>query len=66
MAARIGNVLYWIGCIAALLLVAVGAILWGTDGHTKLENIGMLLFPGIIALIAWGIGKACRYILTDN
>jgi len=36
------------------MISAMGAILWLTGGHAKPDNIGMLLFPGIIGLIAWG------------
>src|SRR5262245_42060887 len=28
MADRLGNILYWIGCIVAVLLFAVGAFVW--------------------------------------
>jgi hypothetical protein len=63
MAARIGNVLYWLGCIvAALILIADVAIYFG-EGRAHSDGVVFVVFL-IAAIISWGIGRAARYILA--
>jgi hypothetical protein len=62
MLARLGDVLYWTGCLlAALLLVAAGA-------YYKVEDIktAELIFLIGFAVIVWLIGRACRYVLAER
>jgi len=66
MAVRLGNVLYWAGLIAAILLLLVGVILvW--DGLLAAPWAGKQVFVGsiliVIAPVSYGIGWAARYIL---
>jgi len=70
MVARLGYVLYWIGCgFAALFilgtLLAVGMLIAGysTDPLSTVAGGG---FCAIAALLCWGIGKALRYVLAGN
>ena len=39
MAVRLGNVLYWIGCICAGLIFAAGAGVWYTEGHARSDGV---------------------------
>jgi hypothetical protein len=60
MLARLGDVIYWLGCIVAAAILALGIFdYWFGPG-------------GLVALISWAalaagpwlIGEAIRYILT--
>ncbi len=63
MAERIGNVLYWLGCIAAALTVLMGLGIYFADGM-KNDNLILTGFFFILAVILWVIGRACLYILS--
>lgn len=63
MAARLGNVLYWIGCGAAVLfLVFAVVLLVGANADDKLVA-GLPLIAGVLA---WLAGRAARYVLGGN
>lgn len=58
---RLGQVIYWAGCIMAALSIgtlAYGIINWGIPGETEL-----VIFIGFAAFV-WGIGRAVRYVLA--
>ncbi len=60
MAARLGNVLYWIGCgIAVLSLIFAATLLVGAHRDDKLIA-GLPLIAGVLA---WLAGRAARYVL---
>jgi hypothetical protein len=62
MTERLGNALYWAGCIISglfLLAAAAGAVFG--HGHDRFFTVGIFL---AIALVAWIIGRACRYVLA--
>jgi hypothetical protein len=60
MIERLGYVLYWTCCIAAVLAVAVAiAVLFGT------EKVLAIVFA-VIALACYGIGRAIRYVLVGR
>ena len=62
--ARIGNVLYWLGCILATLMLAFSVLDWlSTD--RPIDHIEFLRFS-LAALLIWLIGRACRYVLSGN
>jgi hypothetical protein len=59
---RLGNVLYWIGCIIAALIVGVATALYVKSARSDdLPTAGFLI---LIATIVWTIGRACRYVLA--
>jgi hypothetical protein len=64
MLARLGDVLYWLGCGIAVVLLACGVILYAVDRD---PSAGGWWFPyaviGVLAVAAWLIGRACRYVL---
>jgi hypothetical protein len=62
MAERLGDVLYWAGCVLAILTIAIGVFLsWG-ERHTW--EVGVVTF--VIAVLFWLIGRACRYVLAGT
>jgi len=68
MPARLGKVLYWIACGIAVLFVLTGIvaiIVLSIDGR---PGEGLIIFGscGVIALLVWGFGRACRWVLTDE
>ena len=70
MASRLGQVLYWIGCVIALALTASYiAILIASREPVRVDSemvwIGALVFLAPAA-IAWLIGRACKYILVGK
>jgi hypothetical protein len=62
MLARLGDVLYWAGCLLAVLLVAA-AIAYYNFGDIKLFELLILIG---LAVIVWMIGRACRYVLAGR
>lgn len=63
MAERIGNVLYWLGCIAAGLTALFGLGVYLAEGHSKADGIVVTGFMLVAAFVFWLTGRACRYIL---
>jgi hypothetical protein len=58
MLARLGDVLYWVGCLLAVLLVAAATVL-------VLNLFELLILTGL-AVIIWMISRACRYVLAGR
>lgn len=68
MAARLGNVLYWTGCILALLALIVGTLTAVGDTADPVDYRWYLfaLFGAGPALALWLVGRACRYVLAGR
>jgi hypothetical protein len=66
MAERIGNVLYWLGCIVAGLTALLGVAIYLAEGHNKYEGLLVMGFVFICACIPWLKGRACRYVLAGR
>jgi uncharacterized membrane-anchored protein len=60
MLARLGNVLYWLGCGLAIVVTAVGAVIAHDTG------LGFFVAALVIAALIWLVGRACRYVLSGN
>ncbi len=67
MRQRLGNVIYWLGCIlAALTLVPIPIIFLDLNyGDVKSRIMFSLLFS-LVASGIWLAGLACRYVLTEK
>jgi hypothetical protein len=67
MAARLGNVLCWLGCIIdAVVVLSVVAVVVADNSYTPEQRpyaIGLAVVLGAIPL---GIGRALRYILAGT
>jgi hypothetical protein len=61
MAARFGEVLYWLSILAALPIIAlvIYAFFFGNPGFSA-ERIAGIVVAGLIVLV----GRACRYVLA--
>lgn len=61
--ARLANVMYWAGCVLALIWLAI----WWHDGPIYYPTQGLVLaiaFGG--AAVIWLIGRAIRYVLIGK
>jgi hypothetical protein len=59
--ARLGDVLYWLGCIVAVALI--GLAVWIS---VEAAQVGTAIVFGILGVIAWLIGRVCRYALSAD
>jgi hypothetical protein len=65
MAARIGNVIYWLGCIIAALFVLAGVAEYIAEGSSRGgEGVLILVVFLVLGFVSWLIGRALRYILS--
>ena len=62
MLARLGNVLYWTGCLLGILLVAAAVAFLGTIKPAEIVLVSAFL----LGLGVWLIGWACRYVLAGR
>ncbi|HZS57602.1 MAG TPA: hypothetical protein VFA65_24590 [Bryobacteraceae bacterium] len=65
MVARLGNVLYWLGCAAATATFAIGVGIWVTDNPSNHPGTYFLVIL-LLACVPWIIGRACRYVLAGT
>jgi len=59
--ARLGVVLYWLWCTIAGVLIGLAVWIWIADAQG-----GTTLVFGTLGIIAWLIGRVCRYVLTAD
>jgi len=64
MVARLGNVLYWLGCVAALVIFVFDAALWKW-GAQGIDNV-MVGVLAVFGFAVWLVGRACRYVLSGT
>jgi hypothetical protein len=63
MAARLGNVLYWLGCGVAVNCALLVLIVYLGPGE---EAVFFGLVYAACGIGAWLFGRACRYVLSGN
>ncbi len=69
MASRLGDVLYWIGCLFTAVFVAGGVAMQfvAIPDHEPVSNRLFLTFSFIILAVgAWLIGRAAKYVLAGR
>jgi hypothetical protein len=68
MAERLGDVLYWLGCVVAILLAAGAAWVLLDTRNSRPEMIapGFIAFVFAPAVVVWLVGRACRYVLAGR
>ena len=66
MLSRLGNVLYWIGCIVGLICVAIALLGAVAANESTANRITIAVLAGVVGLVAWLIGWACRYVLAGR
>lgn len=62
--ARLGNILYWLGCILAAVLLVWGTVFCLRDNSA--DDPYLLSVVAIVAFAIWVIGLACRHIFSDR
>jgi hypothetical protein len=65
MLARLGNVLYWLGCIVAAVIIAAGVAEWFGEAQYRTDGYGIVIGFAVAALVIWLIGRAFRYVLAS-
>ena len=65
MAARLGRVLYWLGC-AISIFVFVGTMVFVNAVADGKPNASEYVFIAFCAAVPWVIGRALRYILAGE
>jgi hypothetical protein len=71
MLARLGYVLYWLGCgLAAIFLVfGVGGTYVAystTRGTDPWSWAGVAIGMVVVAAVCWLVGRACKYVLAGK
>lgn len=62
-AARLGNVLYWLGCAGAVFGVGLAGVVALNPG----DDAGQWMFHYILAgALAWLVGRGARYVLAGR
>jgi hypothetical protein len=64
MLARLGNTLYWLGCIVGALLIGLGSWVWFLRTHPG--DVGTAIILTALAIAVWLIGRACRHIFAGT
>jgi len=59
--ARLGEGLYWLGCIFAAALIGLAVWILVADAQ-----VGTAIVFATLGTIAWIIGRVCRYALTAD
>ena len=61
---RLGDVLYWAGCIFAVLAVVTGVGIWMTGALP--DGFAVFIICAVIAAVGWFIGWVCRWVLAGR
>jgi hypothetical protein len=64
MSARIGNVIYWFGCVITGLTAMMGIYVYVMDGHSRSDGVVVTAGFFAAALVFWLIGRAVLYVLS--
>jgi uncharacterized membrane protein len=64
--ARLGNVLYWLGCILAALIIAAAIAEWFGVAQYRPNGWVIIFEFAVFAFVVWVIGRMCRYLLSDT
>jgi hypothetical protein len=67
MLARLGSVLYWFGCGAALIVLAFGGLVAYEERNFAWSSTpATLVVFLVLAGLVWLAGRACRYVLAGR
>lgn len=64
MVARLGDLIYWAACIAALLWTIYVLIVTATYAHPDWTISAPIAIVG--AVVIWSVGRAARYVLAGR
>jgi len=62
--ARLGEALYWLGCILAAIVIVWGAR--AAFGDDNPEGPYIFILAAVAGFAFWAIGRACRFILAGK
>lgn len=62
MAARLGLLLYWVGCAGAAVMVAVGVYVFASLP----QNRDAVIVFVVLAAISWAVGRGARFVLAGR
>jgi uncharacterized membrane protein YjgN (DUF898 family) len=65
MAARLGRVLYWLGCAIGIFVFVVTMVFVNAVADGK-PNASEYVFIAFCTAVPWVIGRALRYILAGE
>jgi hypothetical protein len=66
MLARLGNVLYWLGCILAALIITAAIVEWFGEAQYRSNGWAIVFEFAVFAFVVWVIGRMCRYVLSGT
>ncbi len=66
MAARLGQVLYWLACAVAASIVGLTAVASSTGTTPAREAAIYVGVAAALSALIWLVGRAIRYILAGN
>jgi hypothetical protein len=66
MLARLGIAIYWLCCLFAALIAALGVAAWYDRFSAASNGPAVMLVFAAAAAIVWGIGRAVRYVLAGT
>jgi hypothetical protein len=66
MLARLGDILYWLGCVIAALILAIDTYLWVLEGLARSNGVLASIKLQVVAVIIWLVGRAYRYGLAEK
>jgi len=64
MLTKLGNVLYWIACTVAVLMLGLASFVWFTERQSG--DLLTMFNLTAIGLAVWIIGRGCRYFLAKT
>jgi len=64
MLPRLGNVLYWGGCVLTGLVLVGGLLMFGDMGNADTTFYAVLTV--FAAVLIWLVGRAAKYVLAGN
>ena len=65
MITRLGDVLYWAGCVLSALTLLFGILVGMMMMDTK-DQVFATFVGALTAAITWAVGRACRYVLAGK
>jgi hypothetical protein len=66
MLAKLGKVIYWLGCILAALIIAAAIAEWFGEAQYRPNGWVIIFEFAVFAFVVWVIGRTCRYVLSGR
>jgi multisubunit Na+/H+ antiporter MnhG subunit len=66
MVARLGNALYWAGCVLAILIIGFGILAFFNDPIAARRPGLVMVVTATSSVVIWLVGRAIHYVLTGT